>query len=102
MQYINSETFKNECRKIEDANPEYKMEIGVLYLCDSLAKTDITIHGRTDEELLKNKGTAEKILEEKKLPKELINTVMQKPVNIAAAKKYLLYIFLNTEKNIES
>jgi hypothetical protein len=65
-----------------------------LYLCDSLGKTDITTYGRNDEELQKNKEMIKKLLEEKNISPKFIDAAMQKPLNIAAAKKYLEYVFL--------
>jgi len=96
LQYVHSEEFKHECEKIRNTNPEYQTEIGVLYLCDSLGKTDITTYGRNDEDLEKSKEMIKKLLEEKNMSPHFIDAAMQKPINIAIAKKYLEYIFLPT------
>ena len=85
-----------ECEKIfetiKNSNPDYAIEVWLLFLCDSLAKTDITIYGGDDEELKNKIAEVKQKLEEKKLPPELINTVIQKPVSTTLAKKYLEYI----------
>ncbi|MEI6774255.1 MAG: hypothetical protein WCL18_05725 [bacterium] len=93
LQYTHSDKFMRICENIRNKNPEYKTEIGVLFLCDSLAKTDITVYEKSDEKLLEKKKTMIQLLEEKKMPAELINPVMQKPINIAVAKKYLEYLY---------
>ena len=85
-----------ECEKIfetiKNSNPDYVIEVWLLFLCDSLAKTDITIYGKDDEELTSKFAWVAEKLYEKKLPPELINTVIQKPVSTTLAKKYLEYI----------
>jgi len=85
-----------ECEKIfetiKNSNPDYAIEVWLLFLCDSLAKTDITIYGKDDEELTSKFAWVAEKLYEKKLPPELINTVIQKPVSTTLAKKYLEYI----------
>jgi hypothetical protein len=79
------------------------MEIGLLFLVDSLAKTDITIQGQNDGQLMSKQERAEQEIQKRDIPTELINSVMQKPVNIAVAKKYLEYIFSeNMTRNITS
>jgi len=85
-----------ECEKIfetiKNSNPDYAIEVWLLFLCDSLAKTDITIYGKDDEELTSKFAWVAEKLYKKKLPPELINTVIQKPVSTTLAKKYLEYI----------
>ena len=76
----------------QNSNPDYVIEVWLLFLCDSLAKTDITIYGKDDEELTSKFAWVAEKLYEKKLPPELINTVIQKPVSTTLAKKYLEYI----------
>jgi hypothetical protein len=60
----------------------YRVEIGLLFLYDSLAKTDIVATGKTDQELVDE-------LEQMKLPPELLGAVKQREVNIAVAEGYL-------------
>jgi hypothetical protein len=93
IEYIHSQEFTQECEKIQANNPEYAKEIGLLYLCDSLAKTDITVFGRTDQELSEKRELAEELVKNKGLPKEMVNSVGQKTVNVFAAKKYLMMLY---------
>lgn len=77
------------CTAIAQEFPEFQAEIGLLFLCDSLAKTDIRIDAEKDAEIESQSEIIEQQIAEKKLNPKLVGAVKQRPVNIAIAKKYL-------------
>jgi len=52
----------------QNSNPDYVIEVWLLFLCDSLAKTDITIYGKDDEELTSKFAWIAEKLYKKKTP----------------------------------
>lgn len=68
---------------------DFNPEIGLLFLGDSLAKNDIRFHAETDEEIARYGPRARQIIAERGLNPELIETVLQNPVNMAAGIAYL-------------
>ncbi len=74
---------------------DFETEIGLLFLADSLSKTDVFIPGKTDKELEKNSLKAKKEINKRGLNKNLINAAKQKPVNVSVAKEYLKIVFSN-------
>ena len=58
-------------------------------MADSLAKTEIRIAGGTDTEIEAQTENAKAKIATKNLNPKLIKSVMQVPVNIAVARKYL-------------
>jgi hypothetical protein len=98
MAYARSGQFQQD---IQDLLPYFNglaVEIGLLFLADSLSKTDVRIQADTDEELRKEQNTAEQELKERHLPPELIAAVMQRPVQIEIARQYLKIITEKTDK----
>lgn len=77
------------CAEIVYQFPEFQTEIGLLFLCDSLAKTDIRIDAEEDNEIESQSESVERQVTEKGLNPKLIGAIKQRPVNIAIAKKYL-------------
>jgi hypothetical protein len=86
--FANSEACQQSCKEIANGYPEYNVEIGILYLCDSLAKTDVRIDADTDEEIAEQTEIIEQIIKERKLNPQLIGAIKQLPVNLAIARKY--------------
>ena len=80
--FANSDTFKEAVYSALPSFEEYKIEVGVLFLADSCAKTDVAFEGRSDREIREELST-------RKLNPKLIQAVKQKPVNIEVAKCYL-------------
>lgn len=72
--------------------PDYKEEIGLLFLCDSLGKTDIRIIANSDEEIEKHENYIYDTLKERNLNPKLIAAIKQLPVNMAICEKYLQII----------
>ncbi len=66
-----------------------EIEVGLLFLLDSLAKTDVILQAKTDGEVGIAAKYAEGEIEQRGLEPKLINAVRQMPVNAAVARKYL-------------
>lgn len=87
--FSESEECKISCEKTAREFKEFREEIGILFLCDSLAKTDVRIDARNDAEIQSQTGRIERMVEELKLKKTLVAAIKQGPVNIAVARRYL-------------
>lgn len=87
--FANSELCRGACGQIAEKNPDFNLEIGLLFLSDSLAKTDIQIDAESDDEIEAKTEEVQAIMQERKLNSKLIGAVKQSPVNIAVAKAYL-------------
>lgn len=87
--FTESEKCRGICGEIASECSEFKEEIGILFLCDFLAKTDVTIYAKTDQEIEEQTLQIEKIIQERGLHPKLIAAIKQRPVNIANAKRYL-------------
>jgi hypothetical protein len=92
--FIESEHCQQVCTEIAQKFPEFKTEIGLLFLCDSMAKTDVVIDAETDLEIVEQTPYAEQVLLAQRLNPALIAAVKQGPVNIAVARKYLRGVFM--------
>jgi hypothetical protein len=68
----------------------FEVEVGLLYLGDSLAKTDIIIQGATDAALQAQAQELARRVAKAGHDAALVKAVLQRPVNIAAARRYLL------------
>jgi hypothetical protein len=93
LAFVSSERCRLACRRIALKFPESAPEIGVLFLCDSLTKTDIVIEVQTDEEIEAHTEWIKSEIQERGLDPRLIAAVKQRPVNIAVARKYLEMVF---------
>lgn len=89
ISFANSAQCKESCNEIATNFPEFKEEIGILFLCDNLAKTNIRIDVDNDDDILNKTQYIENILLERKLNPHLISAIKQLPVSIAIARKYL-------------
>ncbi len=87
--FAQSEECRQACQEIASGFPEFQTEIGILFLCDNLAKTDVRIEAETDEEIENQSAQIERALQTRGLNPKLIGGVKQRPVNIAIAKEYL-------------
>lgn len=72
-----------------EEHPGFEMEMGVLYLCDSLAKTDIILDTNTDEEIADKSEVVVQKVAEKGLHPRLASAIKQLPVNMAFVRVYL-------------
>ena len=66
----------------------YKIEVGVLFLADSYAKTDVVFENRSDKEILED-------LKYQDLNPKLIHAVKQKPINFEIVKSYFDVVCTN-------
>jgi len=83
--FVKSQEFKNAVLNALPSFEEYKIEVGVLFLADSYAKTDVAFEERTDKEILED-------LKCQNLNPKLIHAVKQKPVNLEVVKRYFYEI----------
>jgi len=77
------------CIEIATQFPEYKLEIGILFLCDSLGKIDVRIIAESDEDIENLTPQIKQVLAQRNLNPSLLSAIKQLPVNIAIAKRYL-------------
>ncbi|MEQ8187420.1 MAG: hypothetical protein ABRQ39_05555 [Candidatus Eremiobacterota bacterium] len=84
-EFIKSDTFKNTVMEFISKNPDFKWEIGLFFLADTLGKIDIRIN---DENNIEEIEKAKKEINEKKAYTGIINGILQLPVNLAATEEY--------------
>ena len=72
-----------------NSNPNYAMEMGLLYLCDSLAKTDINFDAINDEDIKQNYCQVLNMVEQNGLNLNLAKVIVQQPINVAFVRAYL-------------
>lgn len=92
-EFLFSDETKSLCNKIAKDNSEFKYEIGIYFLCDSLGKTNVLIPYENDSVVYEKKIISE--LERKKLLPDLKFGVMQLPINLKLAELYLKTITKN-------
>ncbi|MFC1810598.1 hypothetical protein ACFLZH_03800, partial [Patescibacteria group bacterium] len=88
LAFSKTDKCKDACKEIADQFPNFKVEVGILFMCDSMAKTDIVVKGETDEEIEAQSDDIKQILDQRGLNPKLIRAVLQRPVNNAMAKAY--------------
>ncbi len=89
MAFVKSSECRTACQKIAEKFPELKIEIGIYFLADSLAKTDLVISADSDDEIKAQSDRIKQKIKDLGLNPNLISAVLQSPVNINAAKTYL-------------
>lgn len=87
--FSKTEECEQSCLYIASKYPDFKEEIGILFLCDSLGKTDIRINAESDKQIEKYKIYIHQILKKRNLNPKLIAAIKQLPINVAITKKYL-------------
>jgi hypothetical protein len=92
ISFSNTKECEMSCKDIASQYTDFKEEIGILFLCDSLGKTDIRIKAVSDEEIEKHENFIHKVLDERNLCPRLMAAIKQLPVNIAITKRYLQII----------
>ena len=90
--FTQSQQCKEYCLACMEEHPDFKVEMGVLYLCDSLAKTDIILDVYTDEEIAAKSDDVARMVAGLNLHPNLSSAIKQLPVNIAFARTYLTLI----------
>lgn len=94
--YVNSPEFDHEAMALMDQHPDMALEMGLLYLGDSMAKTNIRVDAETDEEIEAQHDDIQQQIDDKlaalppshKFDPRLIRAAKQLPVNMAAARRY--------------
>jgi hypothetical protein len=89
LTYIHSPVFNERCRQVMRENKGFELEVGLLWLGDSLAKVETRINALTDDELNSKTEQIKKLLKRKGLPQRLLESAKQLPINVAAAETYL-------------
>jgi hypothetical protein len=79
--FAKSQEFKDAVFDALLSFEKYKIEVGVLFLADSYAKTDVAFENRSDKEILED-------IKYQDLNPKLIHTVKQKSVNLEVVKCY--------------
>lgn len=87
--FTKSQECKDYCLASMKEHPDFKVEMGVLFLCDSLAKTDIILDVSSDEEIAAKTDEIDILIADQDLHPKLANAIKQLPVNIAFARSYL-------------
>jgi CRISPR/Cas system-associated endonuclease Cas3-HD len=85
IEFVKSTQFRESIVKSIPKFGDYKVEVGVLFLADSYAKSNIEYRDRTDREILDE-------LKNKQLNPKLIHSIKQIPINIEVAKRYFLIL----------
>ena len=86
---IHTSNTRSLCKGVAEKYSDVQIELGLFYLCDSLAKTGIHIRANTDAELEGQRERVRQKLREENLPPELQAAVLQLPVNVLLAQTYL-------------
>jgi hypothetical protein len=87
--YAKSAAFRGVALDIMKASPELSLEIGLMFVADSLSKTKIMATADTDEGILSQTSALEQEIKQKGLDSRLINQALQQPVNIEIGRQYL-------------
>ena len=87
--FSQSEAFRERAKQLMAEYTDFQLEVGVLFLADSMAKTDIRIDGETDGQIEDQDSLIKDLLEKRGLNPQLIKAVKQFPINRAIAENYL-------------
>jgi hypothetical protein len=89
VEFATGPEFRRVCHEIATEHPDFKVEIGVLFLCDNLSKTDVHISAGSDAEIRAQAAGVERALRARGLPLTLKAAVLQQPVVVVTVKNYL-------------
>jgi len=89
IKFTESDAFKKAVMSRPSELQDIEVEIGLMFLADSLAKTDIILQATTDAGIIDCTSYAKDELAKRSLNKKLIGAVLQRPVSIAVARRYL-------------
>ena len=84
-EFLQTSLFKKKAEKIIRNSPLFKWEIGVVFLADTLGKTDMRICDHRDKEEIRK---LKRKIKERNLDGNLIKSILQIPVNLEAVKRY--------------
>jgi len=88
MQFARSEECKGAIQEIIEEHPDYAAEIGLMFIADSLSKTEIMALPGTDEEIQLQRPDLEAKIASRGLHRKLIDQALTQPVNLEVAKRY--------------
>lgn len=89
LAFANSEECKTICEEIAKQYPEYMEEIGIMFFCDNMAKTDFLTGADDDKEIEGLMKDIKKDLNDYKVNERIMTGVKQTPINLAVAEKYM-------------
>lgn len=97
LAFAQSEEFPQLAQQVMRSHPGYELEMGLLFIGDSLAKTGIRVQGNTDAELEAQHDDIIREIDrrnqslppEHQLSRKLVRAAKQTPVNMAVGKRYL-------------
>lgn len=89
MAFVETQEFRDAAQEIIDKNPDFALEIGLLFLADCFSKSEVMATGTTDEEIEAERPRLEKELADRKLNPKLIRQALQAPVNKMVGVAYL-------------
>jgi hypothetical protein len=87
--YARSKLFKGVALDIMNLCPRLALEIGLMFIADSLSKTEVAATADTDDGIDNQRSALEHVIKQKGLDPRLINQALQQPVNIEIGKQYL-------------
>ncbi len=90
--FAQSQQCKDYCLACIEEHPDFKVEMGVLYLCDNLAKTDIILDVSTDEEIEAKSDDVARMVADLNLHPNLSSAIKQIPISIVFVRTYLTLI----------
>lgn len=97
MKFLKSDLGKETIQECYKNSDDMKIEAGLIFLADSLGKTDLRISAINDEEIEEKLPILKKKIENRDLNPSLIHIVKQGPLNRRVSKDYL-EVVLNREK----
>lgn len=97
MEFPRSPEFPALAREQMQQHPDMALEMGLLFMGDSMAKTNIRISANSDEEIEDQHGDIEQMIAQRlaalpdthKFNPKLIRAVKQLPVNLEVGRRYL-------------
>jgi hypothetical protein len=88
MAFVQTDDFKQASEKVMAGQPGFEPEMGLLYLGDSLAKTEIHLSAESDADILSQEDDVKRMIEERGITTGL-QAIRQLPVNVNAVREYL-------------
>jgi len=89
FQYVKGDQIQKDIQEIMEQNKGFELEIGILFLADSLAKTEIHINGNNDEDINQKSFLIKEEISKKGLNFTMEKAAKQMPINIKIAEIYL-------------
>ncbi len=96
FEYLESEYIFEHNMGIMNDNTEFQLEIGLLFLVDSLAKTECHIEANNQEDIKRQNENIEKIIRENNWHPHKAVLVKQLPITVKTAKVYLKMWYNNS------